>query len=153
MDPRVPAVAKGKVSRALVQSIDFAPTMLDLLGKPPHPQCAGRSRAGLLRGESAAPDFVFLQWSPSKEPIHAHSKIANEEEIQRVLDESTRAVVSPDGWKLCLRDKDKNELYNLRNDPNERRNLYYQQGHRDVIVDLTNRIHRWQQSVGDGVVV
>ena len=149
---RMPGEKPNRCSQ-LISQIDFAPTMLDLLGKPSHAQCAGQSRAGLVRGESAGPEFVFLQWAPSKEPIHTRSKLASPEQIERVLDESTRAVVSPDGWKLCLRDKDKNELYNLREDPDERRNLYYQHGHRDVIVDLTNRIQRWQQSTGDKLVI
>jgi hypothetical protein len=44
--------------------------------------------------------------------------------IKRAVEESTRTLVSPDGWKLCLRDKDLNELYNLNEDPFETRNLY-----------------------------
>lgn len=136
-----------------VSQIDFAPTMLDLLGKPAHPQCVGRSRAGLVRGETIAPESIFLQWSPTKEPIHGRSKLASPNDVQRVLDESTRAVISPDGWKLCLRDKDKNELYNLRDDPEERHNLFYTNDHRSVVSGLTKRIHDWQQNVGDNIVV
>ena len=44
--------------------------------------------------------------------------------VKRAVDESTRTIVTPDGWKLCLRDKDLNELYNLNDDPFETRNLY-----------------------------
>jgi hypothetical protein len=44
--------------------------------------------------------------------------------IKRAVDESTRAVVSPDGLKLYLHDRDLNELYNFRDDPLERQNLY-----------------------------
>lgn len=43
MDPRVPAAARGRRSLALVQSIDFAPTMLDL---------AGVALPGTMQGES-----------------------------------------------------------------------------------------------------
>jgi hypothetical protein len=65
------------------------------------------------------------------------SKLAGKADIDCALDQSTRAVVSPDGWKLCLRDKDKNELYNLGADPDERHNLFYDNSHRDVIADVT----------------
>jgi hypothetical protein len=37
--------------------------------------------------------------------------------IKRAVEESTRTVVTPDDWKLCLRDKDPNELYDLKDDP------------------------------------
>ena len=51
--------------------------------------------------------------------------------------------------KLCLRDKDKNELYNLREDPDERHNLYYRSEQVEIIARLTDEIHRWQRRVGD----
>jgi arylsulfatase A-like enzyme len=133
-----------------VSHIDFVPTMLDLLGKPAHAQCVGKSRVGLIRGKATSSDFVFVQWAPTKPDLALEqSTLASKDEIQNCLHESTRAVVSPDGWKLCLRDKDKNELYNLRDDPDERRNLYYDASHRDIAGELTARIRRWQESVGD----
>jgi hypothetical protein len=39
---------------------------------------------------------------------------------QAAVEESTRTIVTPDGLKLCLRDKDLNELYNLNDDPLEK---------------------------------
>ena len=155
---RVPYLVRIPGQRPLrypdpISHIDFAPTMLDLLGKPVHPQCVGQSRANLIRGETATPGLIFLEWSPGKEKINKHTKLGSKEEIKQALAESTRAVVSPDGWKLCLRDKDKNELYNLRDDPEERRNLYYDSTQRDVIAQLTNEIHRWQERVHDTLKV
>src|SRR5207237_8987897 len=103
-----------------ISHIDFAPTMLDLLGKTPDPQCVGKSRAALIRGETMPAEPVFIEWAPGKEKINKHTKLASKNEVKEALNESTRAIVTPDGWKLCLRDKDKNELYNLRADPDER---------------------------------
>ncbi len=149
---RVPGISPRHFSQPL-SHIDFVPTMLDLLGKPPHPQCAGKSRANVIRSESAPADLVFLEWAPGEDDIALESSsLGSKEEIKNCLHESTRAVVSPEGWKLCLRDKDKNELYNLRDDPGEEHNLYYS-GHRDLIAELTNEIHRWQERVGDTVKV
>jgi arylsulfatase len=133
-----------------VSHIDFLPTMLDLLGKPPHEQCAGTSRAPLLRGESLPAENVFLEWAP--EGPHPHT-LEKPEEVQRAITESTRAVVAPDSWKLCLRDHDRNELYNLSRDPDEQHNLFYTGEHREVIDRLTNNIHIWQQRVGDTLKV
>jgi arylsulfatase A-like enzyme len=150
---RMPGQAKPFTCAQPVSHIDFAPTILDLLGKPPHPQCAGKSRANLIRGETSPPESIFLQWSPDKEKINKHTKLANKEQIKEAAHESTRAIVSPDGWKLCLRDKDKNELYNLRDDPDERHNLYYGNSQRDLIAKLTDEIHRWQEQTGDTLKV
>jgi hypothetical protein len=69
--------------------------------------------------------------------------------IKRAVEESTRTVVSSDGWKLCLRDKDLNELYNLKDDPIETRNLYSDAQYASVISRLATEIHRWQQSADD----
>ncbi len=134
--------------------IDFVPTMLELLGKTPVAEFAGQSRAYSMRGDASPQDLVFIEWAPAKEKKDLErSKLASKEQIKECLRESTRAVVSPEGWKLCLRDKDKNELYNLRDDPDERHNLYYGHGQGDVIDRLTREIHLWQQRVGDTVKV
>jgi hypothetical protein len=69
--------------------------------------------------------------------------------IKGAVDESTRTIVSPDGWKLCLRDKDSNELYNLKDDLSETRNLYADRQYASVISRLAGEIHRWQQSTND----
>jgi hypothetical protein len=73
--------------------------------------------------------------------------------IKRAVDESTRTVVTPDGWKLCLRDKDLNELYNLKDDPLETRNLYSDRQCASVISRLAGEIHRWQDSSQDKLKV
>ena len=69
--------------------------------------------------------------------------------IKRAVDESTRTVVSSDGWKLCLRDKDLNELYNLSDDPLETRNLYSDRQYTSVISRYAGEIDRWQESTND----
>ena len=73
--------------------------------------------------------------------------------IKRAVEESTRTVVARDGWKLCLRDKDSNELYNLNDDPLETRNLYSDRQYASVISRLSGEIHRWQESTNDTVTI
>lgn len=138
-----------------VSHIDFAPTILDLLGKPSHRQCVGRSMAELVRGNTIPPSPVFVQWSSGNKSTKKKpgTKLAGPAEIQQALHESTRAIIAPDGWKLCLRDKDKNELYNLKDDPGEEHNLYYDGSHREVIARFTGEIHRWQEANGDSLKV
>src|SRR5437879_11369377 len=150
---RVPGQKQSFRVAQPISHIDFAPTMLDLLGKTPDPQFVGKSRAAVVRGETMPPESVFIEWAPGKEKINKHTKLGSKDQIKQALGESTRAIVTPDGWKLCLRDKDKNELYNLRDDPDEETNLYYLNSHRDVIAELTKQIRQWQERVRDKVRV
>ena len=71
--------------------------------------------------------------------------------IKRAVEESTRTLVSPDGWKLCLRDKDLNELYNLNEDPFETRNLYSDAQYASVVSRLASEIYRWQEATNDNL--
>jgi arylsulfatase A-like enzyme len=151
---RVPGIAPRRISPP-VSHIDFVPTMLELLGKVASSQCAGKSRARLIRGETEPPDLAFLQWAPARRgrADYLQSHLSSKQEIENCLHESTRAVISPEGWKLCLRDKDKNELYNLGDDPDERHNVYYDNAYREVAALLTNEIHGWQERVGDQLAI
>ena len=65
------------------------------------------------------------------------------------MNESTRAVISTEGWKLCLRDQDLNELYNLEADPIEAHNLYYQPNYRAISEQGKRDILSWQRTTGD----
>lgn len=146
---RAPGLPPRRCSAPL-SHIDFVPTMLDLLGKARDQQCVGQSRTNLIRGDTTLPGFVFCEWSPGGHArLDRKTSLASSEEINRCIRESTRAVISPDGWKLCLRDFDKNELYNLRDDPNERQNLFYHDDSREITAHLANAIYDWQERTGD----
>ena len=132
-----------------VSHIDFVPTLLDLLGQSNHPQCAGESLLPLITERAAPPRNVFVEWAPNRTKIKKGTKLARRRRIKRAVEESTRTVITPDGWKLCLRDKDLNELYNLNDDPLERRNLYADRQYASVIAGLTREIRRWQESTND----
>jgi arylsulfatase A-like enzyme len=127
-----------------VSHIDFVPTLLDLLGQPNHPQCAGKSLLPLINDEATSPDNVFLEWAPNRTKVKKGTKLARRRLVKRAVEESTRTIVTPDGWKLCLRDKDLNELYKQKDDPLEMRNLYANRQYASVISRLAGEIHRWQ---------
>jgi arylsulfatase A-like enzyme len=132
-----------------VSHIDFVPTLLDVLGQPLHPQCAGQTLLPVVHDETAPLRNVFLEWAPNRTKVKKGSRLARRRSIKRAVEESTRTLVSPDGWKLCLRDKDLNELYNLKDDPFETRNLYSDPQYASVISQLAGEISRWQERVKD----
>ena len=146
---RLPGQTRQKMISNPVSHIDFVPTLLDLLGQSDHPQCAGKSLLPLIKGGTAAPNNVFLEWAPNRTKVKKGSRLARRRMIKRAVEESTRTLVSPDGWKLCLRDKDLNELYNLNEDPFERRNLCTDSQYAAVVSRFTTEIYRWQNATND----
>jgi arylsulfatase A-like enzyme len=155
---RLPGQTRTKMISHPVSHIDFVPTLLDLLGQPNHSQCAGKSLLPVINQEAVVagvspasphPGNVFVEWAPNRTKIKKGTKLAWRRMIKRAVEESTRTVVSPDGWKLCLRDKDSNELYNLKDDPFETRNLYSDRQYASVISRLAGEIHRWQEFTND----
>lgn len=152
---RVPWLIKlpgGQAQRPIAQpvsQIDFLPTLVELLGGKQSAQLAGVSRARVVRGEGAGDDAVFVEWAPNRTKVKKRTKLASRWRVKRVVNESTRTIVTAEGWKLSLRARDVNELYNLAVDPSEQRNLYFEREFAGTIVKLRERIHQWQKQTGD----
>jgi len=137
-----------------VSHIDFIPTLIELLDRPKAFQPVGKSLVPLIRGEKMQPDDIFVEWNPYKKRekrLKKGTTLAPRPQVEQAISEFTRTVISPDGWKLSLRDQDLNELYNLNDDPQETRNLYYGGQHSKVIADCGDKIRRWQESTSDKV--
>jgi hypothetical protein len=123
--------------------------VLELLGQTKPPHCSGQSRVPLVKGEGMPPQSIFMEWSPNRAKTVKRSSVATRRQTKRAMEESTRAVVTGDGWKLCLRDQDLNELYDLKADPIEAHNLYYTGKYDPVIARGRDAIHRWQEATED----
>ena len=133
-----------------VSHIDFVPTLLDLFERPSSKQCIGQSLLPLLRGDTGSNATVFIEWSPNwRAKIKKGTLLARRRAVKRAVAESTRTIITVDGWKLSLRDKDLSELYYLPDDPNELSNLFYDSGHHRVVSRLAAEIRRWQRSTED----
>ena len=175
---RVPRVGKTQTRiEGRFSQIDLMPTVLELLGKTPPDHLQGRSLLpAVRRGRSEAP--VFIEWHPgsgdeggakageaagdASEVGPADGAIADllaadpkvsKEQVTRAVGSRTRAVIDPEGWKLCLSDADKHQLFHLGRDPWETKNLFYTGRHDDVVRRLTRQIHDWQRRVKDPVAV
>src|SRR5713101_9001806 len=106
---RLPGQRRQKMISHPASHIDFVPTLLDLLRQPAHLQCAGKSLLPVINQEAVVagvspaspnPGNVFIEWAPNRTKIKKGSKLARRRMIKRAVEESTRTVVSPDGWKL-----------------------------------------------------
>jgi len=120
------------VVRNPVSHIDLVPTLLDLMGAGRRAEgLPGHSLVGMMQGGKHPEDHVFSEWhTPPDGP-------------------DGRAVVSPDGWKLAVYDKDHSLLFNRERDPMEQTNLYYRPESREVVRRLRSRMEAWRKRTGD----
>lgn len=117
-------IPKGTVNSDLVSQYDFMPTLLEYVGleNPNAEQLPGKSFAGVLRGEEAQEDCHIV-----------------------VFDEygSVRMIRNRE-WKYVHRTAfGPNELYDIRNDPAEKRNLSGNANYHTVEDDLSARLTEW----------
>jgi arylsulfatase A-like enzyme len=152
---RIPQIGgTQRLIKHRVSQIDTVPTLLELMGSKSESNFPGQSLVALLQGRQVAQNDVFIQWNPGPESVpQTEVVVASTEEIKRLVREHTRTVVSMDGWKLCLSDVDKCQLFNLNNDPAETTNLFYSGQYKDVISRLMGKIHRWQEEIRDNINV
>jgi arylsulfatase A-like enzyme len=139
-----------------VSQIDMMPTVLELMGSKAGENFPGQSLVPLIKGSHLGQDHVYIEWNPNSGALKIKkggTSLASKEELKRVGNEHSRAVISPEGWKLCLSDADNCQLFNLKKDPGETINLFDSGLHRDVILRLTGKIHEWQESVNDKLKV
>jgi len=114
-----------------VSQIDLVPTLLQLMGHKAPESLQGESLLPLLEGKKRREDHVFIEWHTVPDGPHA------------------RTVVTPDGWKMALFDRDNCLLFNREKDPLEMRNLYYRKESAPVIRRLRAKIEAWQKKTND----
>jgi len=124
-------IPPGKRADLLISNVDFMPTVLDYLGmkwKNPHqPKSPGRSFAAVLKGKAIAEwdNTVFYEF------------------------ENVRAIRTGD-WKYIERYKEEpNELYDLKADPAELKNLIDQPEYAEMQRELARRMDTYFARVAD----
>jgi arylsulfatase len=132
-----------------VSHIDMVPTLLQLMGARSEVQLPGQSLVDLIKKKDEKARDVFIQWHPAGNLLEGRNPAGKLKKSGNKNGNYTRSIVTPEGWKLCLRDHDKNQLYDLKKDPGETTNLYFESGNREIIKGLADRIFNWQQKVDD----
>ncbi|MGB3546103.1 MAG: sulfatase [Saprospiraceae bacterium] len=122
------AIPAGRVSNALVQNIDFAATLLDFAGLPIPAAVQGKSFRAAATG--TGPDEQY-------EALYYHYY-----EFPGFHDVRRHYGVKTDRYKLMhfYGDIDAWELYDLKTDPLEMRNLYGGEGYAAVTDDLKKQL-------------
>jgi arylsulfatase A-like enzyme len=143
-------VAAGGSCDAMVLNVDFAQTLLELAGVPPHPRMQGRSLRPLLRGERPADwrDCVYYRYWEHDDGSHhvwAHDGVRTDRyKIVRYYADglglpgaSDRTM--PVEW----------ELFDLVADPRELTSVYDDPAYAPVRRDMTRRLAVAHRELGD----
>ncbi len=135
---RYPKLIKpGSVNNDLVMNLDFAPTVMDLVGIETEELWQGQSLLPLMKGEEVTEwrDGVYYHYY--EYPFGWHK-------VKRHYGMRT------DRYKLIhfYNDIDKWELYDLVEDPNEMNNIY-EEAEPELVVELTKRLDELQNQYGD----
>ena len=146
-DPRLGP--HGRALRGRFSHIDLLPTLLDLLEQPVPEGLHGVSRAAAIRGDDALDGDVFVEWEDSY--LNLPLRHTADPAMLAIAAAPRRTVITQDGWKLNLYAADDHELFDLRADPHELRNVIRDPANAEVVRDLHARIARWQHRVADPV--
>jgi len=156
---KMPRQKERKIMETPISLIDLLPTLFDLLQVPPPEVFDGKSLLPVMEGE-ASPSPVVVQWHPihpSKwENAFGRSEVKNqvpEAVFKNAISQHIRCWVDSSGFKLVLTDnyKDKNQLYDLNQDPLELKNLYYEADYQTKIKELEQELVAWQQDYDDSL--
>ena len=135
-DPRLDASRRGTRVGQMALNIDFPATMLDLAGVEIPKGMQGRSLAPLLRGEP-------VRWR-------------NEFFYEHLFQDREKTIPGSEGvrterWKYVRyfrRQPVHEQLFDLKNDPDEIRNLANDERHRETLESLRRRCDELRPSVG-----
>jgi arylsulfatase A-like enzyme len=156
-----PSLPSGRRVTSLTEHTDLCPTVLELLGLRPEPEW-GLHGASLLPVIHGAPgkSAVFADGGHEASmrarfntPVSQFNPRTQREEpatqgkqavYARYPETMARVkMVRTNDWKLCVRETGDHELYDLRHDPNEMRNLWGNGQHADVVLDLQMKLLQW----------
>jgi arylsulfatase A-like enzyme len=134
---RWPAVVQpGSQAEAMALNVDFAPTFLEAAGVAVPATMQGRSLLPLLRGEVPADWRTAIYYRYYHDPGHHNTR------AHYGVRTATHKLIY--FWK-----KDQWELFDLRSDPAELRNLYGQPGQEAITADLKATLARLRKELED----
>ncbi|WP_306060956.1 sulfatase family protein [Natronococcus wangiae] len=159
---RCPGVADdGNRYDELISNVDVLPTLLELVDVEVPATLDGRSFLPLLTsdGEYEERDRVFAEmtWHDMYNPVRAirterYKYIRNFWHLPAVY--LTRDIFASEAGRM-VRETDTvpprpyEELYDLRESPQEDDNLVFEPRYRDVRIDLARQLHEWMQATND----
>lgn len=139
-------IAAGQRFDAIVENVDYGPTMLEFAGGDIPGSVQGRSFKSLLETGKEAEDWkqeayyrYWMHMAHHDNPAHLGIRTKTHKLIYFYGCNYDGGYQTPPGW----------ELYDLKNDPHETRNLYHDPAHADLAAELKARLAKLRTRVGD----
>ena len=155
------------INEELVELVDFSATVYDLVGIKPNYDSFGKSLLSQLKGESQLEhrDAVFceggrlmgeeqaseIESTSASGSLGLYSPRVN---LQIQLYEpyhSKAAMCRTKDYKYIMRLYEDDELYDLRSDPMEEKNLIHEEAYSGILIELKDRLLRWYMETCDVV--
>ena len=140
------------------QHVDLLPTILDLANLPIHPRIQGRSYAPFLLGKPYKPnDYFFSEmhffgdWDPMRAVRTSRYKLIRNY-AQRCRFRHPWEMKEGDNKNLIYlgpEERPYEELYDLKEDPNEFQNVAGKPEAAPILKDLRAQMDRWQDETAD----
>ncbi|MEE9462978.1 MAG: sulfatase-like hydrolase/transferase, partial [Bacteroidales bacterium] len=152
----VPWLSEGQVVKEdPVSHIDLVPTLLELMGTDIPGELPGKSLKSYMLGTNLEEEMVFIEWAPRGkgryEKLKYNRSSYDVAALESAFFNSSRCIVSPDGYKLTLSNGDKSFLFDLNKDPGETENVIGKKEYRDVVQRLYREILDWQARTADSL--
>ena len=159
---RVPDSSEnGSVIDNLVSQVDIFATLCDLTGIPKPERLEGKSFSKYFYGNKESHrDEIFgeINFHTSYEPVrcirtnkYKYIKYYDDEylkiNVSNIDVSPTKEILLENG--LLFQDKYKDALYDLYNDPGERKNLIDNPNYKEIIEHLQSRLLKWQKKTND----
>ena len=162
--PPKPVPVTPRVCDALIELIDFSATIFELTGINPGYSHFSRSLLPLIRGETDEHrDAVFCEGGRLYGEEHAMEKESEQTPeglywprvgLQRVDDKpyhGKAAMCRTRDFKYVPRLYEQDELYDLKKDPGETRNVVDEPAYADALIQLKERMLSWYMETCDVV--
>lgn len=130
---------RGEVNRDLVEAIDLLPTFLDWFGGQPRPEVLeGRSLLPLLRAQD-------VQWRDVAISEYDYSGRRARKLLGQPVSDCRLTMLFDGRWKYIHAEGFRPMLYDLKNDPDEFRDLGQDPACADTIQRLNDRMGKWNR--------
>ena len=144
---RYPKTVKaGQRFDTIIENVDYAPTMLDFAGAAIPKSVQGRSFKPLLETGEEADDWkkaayyrYWMHMAHHDNPAHLGMRTKRYKLIYFYGCNYQGGYQTPAGW----------ELYDMKNDPHETRNLYHDPKHAKIAQSLKSWLAKVRKRVGD----
>jgi arylsulfatase A-like enzyme len=149
-DPRLNT--SQRIIREWVSQVHIVPTLLDLMGHEVPGYLEGKSLVPSMKEDKFPAEDIFIEWNSHMDyrvRDWAEREITEADSVQLAASPSIRTIISKEGLKLSLSNRDKSQLFDLNKDPLEIENLFYKDEYQQTIKELEGKIKKWQTLTND----